>query len=236
MTRLKDFSLRFSILRPAYKISTRTLADILGIKTKGNITMVEKGQCFFSLDIIYKITELFALEDTWLLRHGNVPYTENSMPRYEQLIRDIPITKDKRFIQYAPEYYSNYDKRIKFFSLQDRANIVFLTYYYNYMTTQSPYLLEDSSSLKGYLKLAWHQIRERVETRSSSFKFQDTLKEFEYIKQSLDYILFNPDRITILPNGEISPSSIYIPPLYQVYDFQDGEELRNNWYRRVGDQ
>lgn len=236
MTRLKDFALRFSILRSAYKISTRALADILGIKTNGNITMVEKGQCFFSFDVYYKVSELFAVEDSWLLRHGDIPYTENTMPRYEQLIRDIPIANDRRFIQYAPEYYSNYDKRISFFSLQDRANIVFLVYYYNYLTTQYPYLLQDTSTLEGYMKLAWHKIRERVETRSSSFKFQNTLKEFEYVKQSLDFILYNPDRISALPNGEITPSSIYIPPLYQVYDFQNGDELRKKWYCRAGDR
>ena len=236
MTRLKDFSLRFSILRPAYKISTRTLAAILGIKTSGNITMVEKGQCFFSMDMIYKITELFAIEATWLMRHSNVPYTEHSMPRFEQLIRDIPITKDKRFIEYAPEYYSNYEKRVRYFSLQDRANIVFLVHYYNSIISQYPCLMVDSSSLKSKLTLVWDKIKDTVEARSSSFRFQDPLKEVTYIRQSLSYILFNPDRTCIGPDGKMSQSSIYIPPLYKVYDFIDGEELRNEWYHRTGDK
>ena len=77
MTFLKDFSMRFSILRPAYRISTAMLANMLGMKTNGNITMIEKGQCYVALDKLNKISEIFAIEISWLFRQSKVPYTEN---------------------------------------------------------------------------------------------------------------------------------------------------------------
>lgn len=236
MTRLKDISLRFSILRPAHRISTSTLATLLGLKAKANITLIEKAQCNVSSDTIFNITELFAIESTWLFRQSKIPYTENTMPLFEQLIRDFPINKNLRFIQYAPDYYSDYQKRVKFFSLQDRANIVFLVRYYNTLTTLHPYLLNDNSTITGQLSILVGKIREKVENGNFSFRFKDPDKEFEYVKQALAFILYNPERIAKTQNNEIIPSSTYIPPLYQVYDFQDGEEIRDQWYRRIGDK
>ena len=58
MTFLKDFSMRFSILRPAHRISTAMLANMLGMKTNGNITMIEKGQCYVALDKLNKLSEI----------------------------------------------------------------------------------------------------------------------------------------------------------------------------------
>lgn len=236
MTLYKDISLRFSILRPAHRISSGTLATILGLKANGNITMLEKAQCTISAETGDNIAKLFAIELSWLYRHGPVPYTENTMPWFEHLVRDFPITNDFRFIQYAPNYYSDYEKRMQFFSLQDRANIVFLVRYYNTITSLYPYLLNDASTIAGQLNTFIGKIRQKVENGNYAFRFKDPKKELEYVKQSLDFILFNPERITRDSNNEIIPSSRYIPPLYQVYDFQDEEDLRNIWYRRIGDK
>lgn len=235
MTLYKDISLRFSILRPAHRISTGTLATILGLKANGNITMIEKNQCTISVETEAKISELFAIELSWLFRQSKIPYTENTMPWFEQLVRDFPITHNIRFIQYAPTYYSDYQKRVNFFSLQDRANIVFLVRYYNTITSLYPYLLNDETSITGQLNTFLGNIRQKIDNGNYAFRFKDPKKEIEYIRQSLDYILFNPERI-IKGDNEIIPSSTYIPPLYQVYDFQDGEEIRNLWYRRTGDK
>lgn len=235
MTFLKDFSMRFSILRPAYRISTAMLANMLGMKTNGNITMIEKGQCYVALDKLNKISEIFAIEISWLFRQSKVPYTENTMPRFEEIIRKFPISKNMRFIQYAPDYYQNYEDRIKFFSLQDRANIVFLMHYRNTLTALHPYLLNDNTKIKEQLNTAFSKIKEKLSSGTFAFRFRNVDLELEYIDQALNYILFNPER-TIQDNENTVPSTTYIPPLYQVYDFQDGDELRNTWYKRPNDK
>lgn len=235
MTFLKDFSMRFSILRPAYRLSTAMLASMLGMKTNGNITMIEKGQCYVALDTLNKISEIFAVEISWLFRQSKIPYTENTMPRFEEIIRDLPISKSMRFIQYAPAYYQNYEDRIKFFSLQDRANIVFLMHYRDTLITLHPYLLNDNTTIKEQLNTPFSKIKEKLSAGTFSFRFRDVEKALEYIDQALNYILFNPER-TIQDNENIVPSTTYIPPLYQVYDFQDGDELRNTWYKRPNDK
>ena len=67
--------------------------------------------------------------------------------------------------------------------------------------------------------------------KGNSYVSKDVEKEFEYVNQALASILFDPSRVDIL-DEKVIPSKLHIQPIYQVYDFQDGDNLRNIWYNR----
>lgn len=231
MTITRDFASHFSLLRDAHRISTATLAAIVGLKGNGNFTLLEKGNSYVSMETFIKLSEIFAVEMSWLVRQSPIPYREESMIYFERLIRDYPISENERFISSVPSYYLYPENRKYFFSLQDRANIVFLMHYHRMLTNNYPALLTYKTTLKGRFSLSMQKMLEKIITREYSFRFKDVEKEFEYVNQALASILFDPSRVDIV-DEKVVPSRIYIQPVYQVYDFQDGEELRNIWYNR----
>lgn len=217
---VKDiFGDRVKILRSAYRVSTTRLATLLGFKAKATITLIEKGKCGMSVDSLGNITELFGIELSFLSGYSIVPYTENTMPYFEEFIDGFELSRGYKFSDFAPEYYLDKELRKKVFSLEDRANMVFLLHYYLYLVTRFPELKEDDLTVGFQIGIYNPDLIEMAVFDRKSFKFMDYHKEFQYVCAAIGYILFHPLRKEKAEGKEVS-----IKPLYSIEYQVDSKE------------
>lgn len=202
---------RVKILRSAYRVSTTRLATLLGLKANGNITMIEKAQCGASVVTQNNIANLFAVELSFIYGYSNVPYTENTMPYFEEFIEGFELSRGYKFSDFAPEYYLDKELRKKVFSLEDRANMVFLLHYYEYMVNRFPELKEDDLTVGFNIGIYNFALVEMAVFYRKSFKFKDYHKEFQYVCAAIGYILFHPFRKERAEGKEVD-----LKPLYAV--------------------
>lgn len=209
---VKDvFGARVKLLRSAYRVSTTRLATLLGFKAKATITLIEKGKCGMSVDSLGNITELFGIELSFLSGYSSVPYTENTMPYFEEFIDGFELSRGYKFSDFAPEYYLDKELRKKVFSLEDRANMVFLLHYYEYMVNRFPELKEDDLTVGFNIGIYNFALVEMAVFYRKSFKFKDYHKEFQYVCAAIGYILFHPLRKERAEGKEVD-----LKPLYAV--------------------
>lgn len=238
MTSPIDFAKHFALIREAHKISSATLASVLGLKGSGNISSIEKGNGYVTMDTFIRLSEIFAVEMSWFMNHTPYPYREESMVYFENLIAKFPINNNATFIDSTPYYYSNLEYRRNFFSLQERANLVFLMNYHKMLTVQQPKYLEHEYSLRSYFNVSLENMRTRINNRTTSFRFKDSTKEYLYVLEALASILFDPCRIDTLSENNrdiVIPSKNSIYPLYVVGDLHDTDGLSQQWLSRPGD-
>lgn len=202
---------RVKMLRSAYRVSTTRLATLLGLKAKATITLIEKGKCGMSVDSLGNISELFGIELCFLSGHSTVPYTENTMPYFEKFIEGFELSRGYKFSDFAPEYYLDKELRKKVFSLEDRANMVFLLHYYEYMVNRFPELKEDDLTVGFNIGIYNFALVEMAVFYRKSFKFKDYHKEFQYVCAAIGYILFHPFRKERAEGKEVD-----LKPLYAV--------------------
>ena len=202
---------RVKILRSAYRVSTFRLASLLGLKANGNITMIEKAQCGASVVTQNNIANLFAVELSFIYGYSNVPYTENTMPYFEEFIEGFELSRGYKFSDFAPEYYLDKELRKKVFSLEDRANMVFLLHYYEYLVTRFPELKEDDLTVGFNIGIYNSALVEMAVFDRKSFRFKDYHKEFQYVCAAIGYILFHPFRKERAEGKEVD-----LKPLYAV--------------------
>lgn len=208
------FGARVKMLRSAYRVSTFRLASLLGLKANGNISMNEKAQCGTSVFTQNNFANLFAVELGFLFGHSTVPYTENTMPYFEEFIDEFELSRGYKFSDFAPEYYLDKDVRKKVFSLEDRANLVFLLHYYLYLVTRFPELKEDDLTVGFQIGIYNPGLIEMAVFDRKSFRFKDYHKEFHYVCAAIGYILFHPLRKEKAEGKDVS-----IKPLYS-FDYQ----------------
>lgn len=205
------FGARVKMLRSAYRVFTTRLATLLCFKAKATITLIEKGKCGMSVDSLGNISELFGIELCFLSGHSTVPYTENTMPYFEEFIDGFELSRGYKFSDFAPEYYLDKELRKKVFSLEDRANMVFLLHYYEYLVTRFPELKEDDLTVGFNIGIYNSALVEMAVFDRKSFRFKDYHKEFQYVCAAIGYILFHPLRKERAEGKEVD-----IKPLYAV--------------------
>ena len=103
------------------------LALILNFKNKSTIAQLETIKIFPSFETLLEIANLFAINIDWLVGRSSEPYSEEIILKLESEIMSIKLNADTEFRQSTPDIYSNIDKRTKFYSLSERANLIFFT-------------------------------------------------------------------------------------------------------------
>lgn len=216
---VKDvFGARVKLLRSAYRVSTTRLATLLGFKAKATITLIEKGKCGMSVDSLGNITELFGIELSFLSGYSSVPYTENTMPYFEEFIDGFELSRGYKFSDFAPEYYLDKEVRKKVFSLEDRANMVFLLHYYDYMVNRYPELKEDDLTVGFQIGIYNPGLIEVFVFDTKPHRFKDYHLEFQYVCAAIGYILFHP-----LRKEKAEGQDVAIEPLYSLSSQKDIE-------------
>lgn len=132
------FQKRLKILRTTYQLSHQEITDCLNMKSRTNISNWELGKNIPSLDILCDITSLFAIRTDWILGYVDYPYDNeimlsleyellNCTNEYPNIVQYNPI----RNLQWIPEEYKNTQLRINTYSLDVRANLIYLLRNYN---------------------------------------------------------------------------------------------------------
>lgn len=128
------FSNRLKCLRIAHGLSSSQLAVLLNFKSKGSIGNLESGKSAPLTDSLIDIADLFAVSLDWLAGRSPLPYTNAQLTELEAdfwSMLSLNINQTGEFALYfppLPEIYTNIEKRIASYSLEIRANILFLLF------------------------------------------------------------------------------------------------------------
>lgn len=115
------FAKRFKMLRTSYKLTIIELSNLFKTISKTTIGSWEKETNIPSLNALQKIIVLFGVTADYLLGNTNEPYNETLISKIEASLSD---TISKLGIDYD----------VKNYSLEERANIIFLLQAVNHNT------------------------------------------------------------------------------------------------------
>ncbi len=126
------FSNRLKCLRIAHNLSSSQLAILLNFKSKGSIGNLESGKAAPLTDSLIEMADLFAVSLDWLVGRSNLPYTDELMTEIESNFWNSTCLNIYQVGEFAsifpspPEFYMEPQKRSNTYSLEVRANIIFL--------------------------------------------------------------------------------------------------------------
>lgn len=172
------------------------LALILNFKNKSTIAQLETIKIFPSFETLLEIANLFAINIDWLVGRSSEPYSEEIILKLESEIMSIKLNADTEFRQSTPDIYSNIDKRTKFYSLSERANLIFLLQYLKILTEKEPTLLHNDTN-HNFLKYLLKQ------TNIKKQRFKDTEEKYLYVLRSIAAILLNDLRQPLDSNHNV---------------------------------
>lgn len=190
---MRSLANNLKLLRLAHNLSYSALSTILCLKSPTSISNIEAYRAFPSYELLFSITNLFAVSPNYLLGYTTDAYDiqvisaiENRLfsETYEHNGVDIPLL---RKVSWIPEEYWNPDLRGKTYSLQVRANIIFLLQVY--LATQRPIIYNYFASNENFhiVELISHQQYLKVLFGTSSSNKQNN--QFEQFKEQLKNLL-----------------------------------------------
>ena len=77
-------------MRLAYELSTKNLAQFLGIKSGSNITFLETGKQKLSLEVLELFCFSFGISVDWLMGYSSSPYNDEFLTLAEEELLSIP--------------------------------------------------------------------------------------------------------------------------------------------------
>lgn len=144
------FSNRLKCLRITHGLSSSQLAILLNFKSKGSIGNLESGKSAPLTDSFIDIADLFAVSLDWLAGRSPIPYTNEQLTELEAdfwSMLSLNINQIGEFALYfppLPETYTNIEKRGTSYSLEIRANILFLLFVI-FLTTMTAKSIDDDN-------------------------------------------------------------------------------------------
>lgn len=122
------------------------MAMIINLKSKGSLSTLENAKNPPSFETLINIAEVFAVTIDWLVGRSSQPYNEEIILNLENQIMDIKVNSGTVFKKILPPLYANIEQRTIFFSVAERANLIFLLQYMKIITDNEPELLHGSQS------------------------------------------------------------------------------------------
>ena len=132
----------FKILRYNHQLSSADLVYILSLKSRSSVTNIESKRALPSLEFLVKISNLFAVKIDWLFGRSSQPYDEELILKLESQLMNIKITNDIEYKSILPDTYSDIEKRRIFYTLAERANLIFLLQYLKAIVLKEPNILQ----------------------------------------------------------------------------------------------
>lgn len=207
MVNCEIFTTNFKLLRLSHFLSMSDLALILNFKNKSTIAQLETGKIFPSFETLLEIANLFAINIDWLVGRSSKPYSEEIILQLESEIMSIKLNANTEFRQSIPDIYSNIDKRIKFYSLSERANLIFLLQYLKILTEKKSALLHNDTTLNFFKHIL-------KQTNIKKQRFKDAEEKYLYVLRSIAAILLNDLRQPLDANHNLP---FQIPkPLFDI--------------------
>lgn len=142
-----SFSERVRMLRLLYDLTLKEEAELLGLKSGGNITAMESGKTKPSYDTMVKIQALYGVSVDWLMGYSDRPYNsitieialEQIKKKVIKMIKEGAIYPD--FIITLEDYYHSIDK----LTLENQFNLILLQ---NYIIRDQKIGYENNKRLK----------------------------------------------------------------------------------------
>ncbi len=162
MTISEEFQKRLKLLRTTYQLSHQDMTNLLNMKSRTNISNWELGKNIPSLDTLCDITSLFAIRTDWILGYVDYPYDNEIMLTIEnQLLKTINNSID--ITQWIPKEYKNPQMRTKIYSLDVRANIIYLLKMINISKNINPMWSLESNKIQKKLNI---QNQQKIQLRT----------------------------------------------------------------------
>lgn len=162
MTISEEFQKRLKLLRTTYQLSHQDMTNLLNMKSRTNISNWELGKNIPSLDTLCDITSLFAIRTDWILGYVDYPYDNEIMLTIEnQLLNTINNSID--ITQWIPKEYKNPQMRTKIYSLDVRANIIYLLKMINISKNINPMWSLESNKIQKKLNI---QNQQKIQLRT----------------------------------------------------------------------
>lgn len=126
-----SFSQKIRMLRQLYCLTLKEEAELLGLKSGGNITAMESGKTKPSYDTMVKIQALYGISIDWIMGFSDMPYNsitieialEQIRKKVIKMIKEGTIYPD--FIVTLEDYYHTIDK----LTIENRFNLILLQNY-----------------------------------------------------------------------------------------------------------
>lgn len=142
-----SFSQKIRMLRQLYCLTLKEEAELLGLKSGGNITAMESGKTKPSYDTMVKIQALYGISIDWIMGFSNMPYNSITIEialvqikkKVIKMIKDGTIYPD--FIVTLEDYYNAIDK----LTIENQFNLILLQ---NYIIHDQKIGYENNKKLK----------------------------------------------------------------------------------------
>lgn len=126
-----SFSQKIRMLRQLYCLTLKEEAELLGLKSGGNITAMESGKTKPSYDTMVKIQALYGISIDWIMGFSDMPYNSITIEialvqikkKVIKMIKEGTIYPD--FIVTLEDYYHAIDK----LTIENQFNLILLQNY-----------------------------------------------------------------------------------------------------------
>ncbi|MDO4178849.1 MAG: helix-turn-helix transcriptional regulator [Phascolarctobacterium sp.] len=193
---IEIFTKRLKVLRYAHRLSLNNMALLLDFKSSKSVMHLESGKQEPSLETVLRISNLFAVNIDWIFGRSQIIYHEPTVTALEEEFSTIPFiyTLDPlkpilTFLDECPKNYRNIDDRKRYYTIEERANLVFLMQYYLSLTTRNPEVVRNhinqdcSSILKNF--------KQKLLDTSYTPRYKNPQEEHSYLLKAMGVILLN---------------------------------------------
>ena len=199
----------FKILRYNHQLSSADLVYILSLKSRSSVTNIESKRALPSLEFLVKISNLFAVKIDWLFGRSSQPYDEELILKLESQLMNIKITNDIEYKSILPDTYSDIEKRRIFYTLAERANLIFLLQYLKTLVLKEPYILQSREYSNSTLDI----ILEDAGIKKNRKK--EAAYRYNFIVSGIEKILQNKTR-QLWNWGNPKPAEQLPKPLFDI--------------------
>lgn len=138
---------KIRMLRQLYDLTLKEEAELLGLKSGGNITAMESGKTKPSYETMVKIQALYGISIDWIMGYSDIPYNsitieialEQIRKKVIKMIKEGTIYPD--FIVTLEDYYHSIDK----LTIENQFNLILLQ---NYIIHDQKIGYENNKKLK----------------------------------------------------------------------------------------
>lgn len=142
-----SFNKKIRMLRQLYNLTLKEEAELLGLKSGGNITAMESGKTKPSYETMVKIQALYGISIDWIMGYSDIPYNsitieialEQIRKKVIKMIKEGTIYPD--FIVTLEDYYHSIDK----LTIENQFNLILLQ---NYIIHDQKIGYENNKKLK----------------------------------------------------------------------------------------
>lgn len=179
-------------LRYNHQLSAADLVYILLLKSRSSITNIESKRALPSLEILVNISNLFAVKIDWLFGRSLEPYDEDLISKLESQLMNTKITDNTEFKSIVPDTYSDIEKRNIYYTLAERANLIFLLQYLKVLVLKEPHILQSGEYSNSTLDIILEDVGiKKNQKKEAAYRYNFIISGIEKILQNKTRQLWN---------------------------------------------